>query len=80
VKKTLVKKEYECERPKYKCVVQYLCPECNSGSGGAAPIPAEGAKPAAPTPAPAPDQLPPAPKTTYFTPLPSVVGTSYATK
>lgn len=84
VKKTLVKKEYECERPKYKCVVQYLCPECSACNSNAAPAttapaPAEGAKPATPAPAP---ELPPAPqpKTTYVAPLPPVIGTAYLTK
>ena len=33
VEKTLEKKEYECERPKYKTVVQYLCPQCAAGCG-----------------------------------------------
>ena len=34
---TLVKKEYQVEVPVYKCVVQYLCPEC--AQNGAAGIP-----------------------------------------
>jgi hypothetical protein len=73
VKKTLTKKEYECERPKYKCVVQYLCPEC-AGSNSAAPVPAEGGKPTS-APAPAPQ-----PKTTFSTPLPPVIGTAYLSR
>ncbi len=40
----LVKKEYECEVPQYKCVVKYLCDDCG---GKAAP-----GSPAAPAPAP----------------------------
>ena len=41
-KMTLVKKEYEVEKPVYKCVVKYLCNDCcDSG-------PAEGTPPAAP--------------------------------
>jgi hypothetical protein len=76
VKKTLVKKEYECERPKYKCVVQYLCPQCAArGESGVAPV--DGAKPAGPSPAPVPNQLPARqPKTTFIAPLPPVVDAS----
>ena len=79
VKKTLVKKEYECERPKYKTVVQYLCPRCASGCEFGSPAPAEGAKPLAPAPAPT-QPAAPMPKTTFTTPLPPVVGTAYVTK
>lgn len=75
VKKTLVKKEYECERPKYKCVVQYLCPECAACGGNTAPAPVEGAKPA-PAPTPAPPEAP-QPKTTLVAPEPAVVGIAY---
>lgn len=74
VKKILVKKEYECEQPKYKCVVQYLCPACAAGCNGTAvPPPAVDDKPQAPTPAP------PA-KTTLAIPLPPVIGTTLVTK
>jgi hypothetical protein len=74
VKKTLVKKEYECERPKYKTVVQYLCPECDSGCHGTPMVPAEGAKPEAPAPAPQPA------KSTFVAPLPPVINTSFLAK
>jgi hypothetical protein len=70
VKKTLVKKEYECERPKYKTVVQYLCPGCASGCESTAPTPANGPKPEATPPAPQP-------KSTFATPLPPVMRTSF---
>lgn len=82
VKKTLVKKEYECERPKYKTVVQYLCPECAACGSTAAPVtpaPTSTEKPSNPTPAPEPPTAPPA-KSTFIAPLPPVVGTSYVTK
>jgi hypothetical protein len=78
VKKTLVKKEYECERPKYKCVVQYLCPECAAGCQSVPPAPAEGANPATPAPAAQPEA--PQPKTTFTAPLPPVMGVSVLTK
>jgi hypothetical protein len=81
VKKTLVKKEYECERPKYKCVVQYLCPECAACGGNTVPAPADGTKSASPTPAPTPaPPEAPQPKTTYAAPLNPVVGTSYVAR
>jgi hypothetical protein len=58
--KKLVKKEYQVEKPVYKCVVCNLCPEC----AGAAPngnIPAVAPNPP-PAPAPSADQsLPPMP-------------------
>jgi hypothetical protein len=81
VKKTLVKKEYECERPKYKTVVQRLCPQCSSACGSEVPVtvPVEGAKPVNPTPAPNPPEAP-QPKTTLVAPLPPVVGVSYLTR
>jgi hypothetical protein len=72
VKKTLVKKEYECERPKYKTVVQYLCPECNAGCPQST-----GAAPSAPAQAPAPA---PQPKSTFVAPLPPVINTSFQSK
>jgi len=61
--KKLVKKEYEVEKPIYKCVVLYLCPAC-AGGESSAPVatplpPAPGVPNVAPAP-PAP--LPPAPK------------------
>ena len=79
VKKTLVKKEYECERPKYKTVVQYLCPECASGCELGTPVPVEGGKPVTPTPAPVQPPAP-QPKSAFTTPLPPVIGTSYTVK
>jgi hypothetical protein len=67
-KKTLTRKEYECEVPSYKCVVAYLCPTCASksdGSGMATAEPPAAAGPArraysAPAPQ-APLPLPPKP-------------------
>jgi hypothetical protein len=57
----LVRKEYEVERPVYKCLVVYLCPACANGQS---PEPA--AIPAAPTPQPSaplpPKPLPPVSK------------------
>jgi len=53
----LVKKEYQVEKPVYKCVVCNLCPDCaNSASGGTAPTAAPNPPPtsAAPPPPPAP--------------------------
>jgi hypothetical protein len=79
VKKTLVKKEYECERPKYKTVVQYLCPSCAAGSGTTAPTPPEDSKPAAPAPAPAQPEAP-QPKSTFTMPFPPVIRTAFAGK
>jgi hypothetical protein len=78
VKKTLVKKEYECERPKYKTVVQYLCPQCIGACESGAPTPVEGAKPvnSTPTPAPMPSEAP-QPKTTMVAPLPPIAGSTY---
>lgn len=55
--KKLVKKEYECEVPTYKCVVAYLCDQCCAGGGAPAAKPAA---PASPTPAPLPP-IPPKP-------------------
>ncbi|MEN6457353.1 MAG: hypothetical protein ABFC63_00275 [Thermoguttaceae bacterium] len=53
----LVKKEYQVEKPVYKCVVEYYCPTCTGhvteGGSNAAPKMA--------TPAPKPAPLPPAP-------------------
>jgi hypothetical protein len=68
-KKKLVKKEYKCKVPVYKCVVVYTCPGCCDpacGESGCA-LPATGgddAQPAAPAPAPAEEEapLPPEPK------------------
>lgn len=48
-KKTLVRKEYECEVPSYKCVVVYLCSSCAKQGGD--PAPATAAPPAAADPA-----------------------------
>ncbi len=53
--KRLVKKEYEVDTPKYKCVVKYLCSDCCQ----AEPIHAQ-AKPA--TSIPAPPRVPQTPK------------------
>jgi hypothetical protein len=78
VAKTLEKKEYECERPKYKTVVRYLCPQCAAGCTTVPVAPVENAKPNAPAPMPAPEA--PKPKTTLVMPLPSVIGTAYVQK
>lgn len=43
--KQLVKKQYECEVPVYKCVTRYLCGDCRGAE--AAPPPAKGDKAAA---------------------------------
>ncbi|MCR4413803.1 MAG: hypothetical protein NUV77_15390 [Thermoguttaceae bacterium] len=75
--KKLVKKEYECEVPQYKCVVKYLCGDCCGKAvqgGPAAPTPAPKAAPApAPKAAPAlPAKPKPAPNHSAFevAPLP----------
>jgi hypothetical protein len=65
-KKTLTRKEYECEIPSYKCVVVYLCPRCacqgdDSTAAPAAPPPAVAPVPAPPAPIPS-APLPPGPK------------------
>lgn len=54
--KKLVKKEYQVEKPVYKCVVRHLCASCCSG--GSADAPSAAPNPAA-TPTAAP--IPPAP-------------------
>lgn len=51
-KKILIKKEYECEVPVYKCVVRYLCGSCCTNPEATGP-------PVGPAPEPAP--APPAP-------------------
>jgi len=57
-RKKLVKKEYECEVPVYKCVVKYLCPSCCEASCEAddAQPEAEPSEPLPAAPLPAPDQ------------------------
>lgn len=50
-RKTLEKKEVVCKVPSYKCVVVYACQDC--GANGARPATD---KPAAPSPAPAPNK------------------------
>jgi hypothetical protein len=89
VKKTLIRVDYACQIPCYKCKPVYLCPECAAhceACGGQ--IPAVG--PAAPTPAPVPatatpaypppphvaPPLPPPTKTTDSAPLPRDLSTA----
>lgn len=60
--KKLVKKEYDCDVPVYKCVVVYLCDSCCNAqqpAPAAAPaVPAAPAAPAVPPPLP-PKDVPP---------------------
>jgi hypothetical protein len=63
-KKVLEKKEVVCKVPSYKCVVIYTCPNCCGSGACDGQTPAAPAKPAIPTPAPAPG------KTTEKAPLP----------
>ena len=58
-KKKLVKKEYECEVPVYKCVVKYLCPGCCEGPCDESE--AEPSQPLPPPPAPSQQAFAPAP-------------------
>jgi len=58
-RKVLVKKEYECEVPVYKCVVKYVCPGCCAGEEEGVPdVQPESAPP--PPPAPSKDARHPA--------------------
>jgi hypothetical protein len=55
----LVKKEYQVEKPVYKCVVCNLCPDCANGNAPTAapnlpPAPATSAAPLPPAPTQAP--------------------------
>ena len=57
--KKLVKKEYQVEKPVYKCVVCNLCPDCASAAPGGNVPTAAPSPPPAPSPSAAP--LPPMP-------------------
>jgi hypothetical protein len=59
--KKLVKREYEVERPVYKCVVLHLCPECCKCSSVESANPAPTTTTAPPVPAPTAAPLPPPP-------------------
>jgi hypothetical protein len=63
--KKLVKREYEVEKPVYKCVVLHLCPQCCCGESvdASKAAPKASPTPASPTPTPAapPAPLPPPP-------------------
>jgi hypothetical protein len=55
--KKLVKKEYQVEKPVYKCVVQYLCPECCKG-GSTVSVPTAAPNPPTSSAIPAPPAPP----------------------
>ena len=55
-KKKLVKKEYECEVPVYRCVVKYLCSGCGGDDEGPPEVESRGETIFSLPPPPAPDR------------------------